>query len=517
MDRLRRPEPGEWAFLDLREAGDAAEGHPFGSTNLPFSRLEIDLPRLVPRPETPLVLFDDGTGLAERAAHRLAALGRTAVSVVAGGAPAWLAAGLPLFKGVHSFSKAFGEWVQHRFDVPEIGPQDLVAQRASANPPALIDGRPLSEHRSFTLPGAINCPNAELPLRLSAIVAPGRAVVVHCAGRTRSIIGAQTLRDFGLPNPVVALRDGTQGWELAGLARETGADRPAPDLAAEDEAAAIARARAVITAHGLSTLDAATLTDWLAQDRTTYLLDPRSEGMPPPGFRSAPGTTLVQQTDRFIAVRGARVVLWDPLLVRAAFAALWLTRMGMEAHVLLGDPSTLPPVAAPILPPSPPLLSVEDLATAFAGGAEVLDLRSAARFCAGHIRGARRAHRAALAALLPGQGGDAVLVAGDAAQAALVAADLVRMGWRVIGLAPTDPDLWRRAGVPVDTSDPQDAGDDPDTIRFCAGRHSGNLEHARTYLAWETGLLDRLSDAGLSPWPQPSPQTTSKAGAKPWP
>ena len=42
-------------------------------------------------------------------------------------------------------------------------------------------------------------------------------VVVNCGGRTRSIIGAQILIDAGLPNRVVSLKDGTQGWHLSGF------------------------------------------------------------------------------------------------------------------------------------------------------------------------------------------------------------------------------------------------------------------------------------------------------------
>jgi rhodanese-related sulfurtransferase len=517
MRRLRSPMAGEWAFLDLRGEGEAAEGHPFGSINLPYSRLEIEISRLVPRPGTPLVLLDDGTGLSERAASRLASLGWTQLAVVAGGVPAWEAAGLPLFKGVHSFSKAFGEWVQHAFNVPEIGPHELVARLAAPDAPVLIDGRPLNEHRIFTLPGAVNCPNAELPLRLAAVVPEGKPVVVHCAGRTRSIIGAQTLRDFGFENAVAALRDGTQGWELAGLARETGADRPVPEPSAEGLVVAADRARAVIAAQGLSTVTAATLADWLAQDaRTTYLFDPRSEATPPPGFRSAPGTTLVQQTDRFIAVKGARVVLWDPLMARSTFAALWLTRMGFEAHILADAPAVLKPSVAPTLPEVPEL-SVEELAAALDHGAEVVDLRSAPEFYAGHLTGAMRGFRARLADLPLRPASAVVLVARERPRAALVAADLLDLGHRIVGLAPDDPHVWRDAGAVIDTSEPAGPDPDPEIVHFCAGRHRGDLDDARTYLAWETGLLDRLSEAGLHPWPALSPQKTPQAGAPTWP
>lgn len=520
MDRLRQAGAPEWAFLDLREAGEAAEGHPFASVNLPFSRLEADIVALVPRRSTPLVLLDGGDGIADRAAARLQAAGWSDLSIVAGGVPGWVAAGLPLIKGEHSFSKAFGEWVQHSFAVPEIGPDDLAAAMAGAAPPVLVDGRPLKEHRAFTLPGSVNCPNADLGLRLAAAVPAGRAVVVHCAGRTRSIIGAQTLRDFGLPNEVVALRDGTQGWELSGRSREHGADRPVPVPGADEASAAADRARAVMARHAIPALDAAALRDRLAdRDRTLYLFDPRPEGEGdcPPGFRRAPGTTLVQQTDRFLAVRGAGVVLWDPLLVRAVFAALWLRRMDVAAEVLTEPPPPLPAVAPPALPPVPAPLSAAALAAAAAKGAALLDLRPAAAFRAGHPAGARRALRPRLGQLGLRQGADVALLGADAAVAALVAADLAGAGCRVLGLNGDDTGAWRAAGLTVIAGPAGPTDDDIDEVRFCAGRHRGVLDDARAYLAWETGLLDRLAAAGLHPWRDTDPEQDRRAGAQTWP
>lgn len=495
MDRLRAGSP-EWAFIDLREAGEAAEGHPFGSVNIPFGRLELDLPVMLPRRDVSVVLFDAGDGVAERAARHMAKAGWRNIMTVANGAVGWAAQGLPLFKGEHSFSKAFGEWVQHEYAVPEIGPDDLFQRMQSGTAPLLIDGRPLSEHRTFTLPHSVNCPNAELALRLSDD--PGQPIVVHCAGRTRSIIGAQTLRDFGLAGQVMALRDGTQGWELTGRQREMGANRSLPLPEGPNRERARARARRLMAEFGLPTARAADVREWAADgSRTTYFFDPRpeDEGTAPAGFRRAPGTTLIQQTDRFIAVKGARVVLWDPLLVRAAFAALWLNRMGIEAHVMTEDPPALPTVAPLQLPDLPPTI------TTLPPDALLLDLRSAVAFRSAHPRGAQRALRARIDRIPLSHASPVVLIPGDAHMARLVAGDLAQAGHPAMGCLPDDPATWQAAGLTIVTDTPDDPSRDIDTVRFCAGRHRGNLDDARAYLDWETGLLDRLAASGLTFWP----------------
>jgi cystathionine beta-lyase len=283
-------------------------------------------------------------------------------------------------------------------------------------------------------------------------------------------------------------------------------------------AAATARAKAVIAAHGLPTLTAAGLEAWQGdQSRTTYLFDPRSDGTPPSGFRATPGTTLVQQTDRFIAVKGARVVLWDPGLVRSTFAALWLNRMGIMAHVLLEPPQPTTPATGLPLPAAPRALDAPALDAALAQGALVLDLRPVAAFRAAHLAKARRAIRPQIPALGLPENSKIVLVASDSdsARAALVAHDLATAGHAVLGLT-LDPKLWQEHGLPLDKSVADAPLDDPETVQFCAGRHSGNLQDARLYLAWETGLLDRLSAAGLTPWPALLPHQRPQAGAQTW-
>src|SRR5689334_7556895 len=82
----------------------------------------------------------------------------------------------------------------------------------------VLDSRPFDEYTRVSIPGGIDVPGAELVLRARDIApSPDTTIVVNCAGRTRSIIGAQSLINAGVPNKVMALRNGTMGWHLAGL------------------------------------------------------------------------------------------------------------------------------------------------------------------------------------------------------------------------------------------------------------------------------------------------------------
>ena len=99
----------EMALIDVREAGQFGEGHLFFAAPVPYSQLELDIGRLVPRTGTRTVVHDDGTDtLAKRAIERMQAMGYTNVHLFAGGTQAWGAAGFPVYKGVNLPSKTFG-------------------------------------------------------------------------------------------------------------------------------------------------------------------------------------------------------------------------------------------------------------------------------------------------------------------------------------------------------------------------------------------------------------------------
>ena len=169
---------------------------------------------------------------------------------------------------------------------------------------------PFAEYQKMSIPGGICCPNGELALRIRDMVPdPATKIVVNCAGRTRSIIGAQTLIDLGVPNPVYALENGTQGWFLAGLAARAwrgpalrrGRRRRRPRRAARR-----ARARSPRRMAWPSSLRTRS-TGWLADpSRTTYLLDVRTPeefaAGAVPGFAHAPGGQLIQATDQWVGV-----------------------------------------------------------------------------------------------------------------------------------------------------------------------------------------------------------------------
>ena len=334
---------GEIALVDVREAGQFGESHLLFATPLPYSRLELDAGALVPRKSARIVLCDDGeTGVAMRAAKRLEATGYADIAVLDGGNKAWATAGYALFKGVNVPSKLFGELVEHAYGTPRVTAQELARMKAAGEDFVLFDGRPVNEHHKMTIPGSTCVPNAELPLRVPAMVRnPKTRIIVNCAGRTRSILGAQTLINFGVPNPVYALENGTQGWYLADFPLEYGSARRYPERI---DAAALpglqASAKKLMERFAINTATSRQVEAWLTEvDRTTYLCDVRTpeefKAGSIPGAVHAPGGQLVQATDQWVGVRGARIVLIEGgENVRAPVVASWLKQLGCDAWIL---------------------------------------------------------------------------------------------------------------------------------------------------------------------------------------
>jgi rhodanese-related sulfurtransferase len=251
---------GEIAFLDVREEGQHGSGHPLLAVNLPYSRLESEISRLVPRRSCRIVLLDDMDGVAAKSARRLAGLGYDNLQILAGGAAAWSAAGHPLFPSSNVPSKGFAEIVEHKFATPAISATELDGLLRSGARVTVLDSRPIEEYARFHVPGAISCPGAELVHRFGDLVdSPDALVVVSCVGRTRGIIGAQSLINAGVPNRVVSLSGGTQGWRLAGLELETGLVAQPGPVSGRALAQALHRAEAVGARFGIGRIDHSTV------------------------------------------------------------------------------------------------------------------------------------------------------------------------------------------------------------------------------------------------------------------
>lgn len=509
----------ELAILDAREEGEFAASHLFWAIPCPLSQAELRAPRLLPRRDVRVVCTDAGAdGLAERLAALLATIGCTDVHMLEGGAPAWQAAGFELFSGFNVPSKAFGEWVEHHYGTPSVDAAELAAMQAAGKDILLVDSRPLPEFQAMSIPGAIDVPGAELAYRVPGMVTrPGTTVVVNCAGRTRSILGAESLRRAGLPNRVVALRNGTMGWELAGFRCNRGrGERYAPGTPA-DAAETLARARLFSDAQGVRWIDRAALAAMQAEPgRTTYLFDVRDPAEYAAahlaGAASAPGGQLVQATDAWVAVRHARIVLVDDTGTRAAMTAGWLRQLGGWEVLCLSDgmegrlESGVPAPAVDGVP-RPRMIEPAELAARLGdGGATVVDLGRSLAFRAGHIQGARwgvRTRLAALAAALPDDR-MVVVAAPDPTLAALGAQELAALVKAPVAVLAGGTAAWKAAGLPIaaDRNDPPDEACIDAWLRPY-DRNSGVEEAMREYLAWEIDLVhavERDGDAPFGAW-----------------
>lgn len=329
----------EIALLDLRHEAAYATGHPLFAANMAAERIALEAATRLPRKDVPVVVYDAGEGLVALAADRLRALGYTDVRQLDGGLQAWQIAGYELFQDVNSYAKAFGELVESRRHTPSLAADEVAALMASKANIAILDVRRFDEYATMNIPGSVSVPGAELVLRAGSIAPdPETTIIVNCAGRTRSIIGTQSLINAGVGNKVMALRNGTIGWTLARQNLEHGADRRSGIGLFEG---AETNAREVAYRAGVKRIGIEEVTALQAQThRTLYRFDVRAAedyaAGHIPGFRHYPGGQLVQEIDMAAPVRGARILLTDKLDVRADMTASWLAQMGWETYVLDG-------------------------------------------------------------------------------------------------------------------------------------------------------------------------------------
>lgn len=343
----------EFAVVDPRSAPDFAGGHLLAASSLPLDSLAARVGYLLPRRQSLCVLYDSGGGEAEAAAEMLKSYDYPNTAILEGGLPAWELSGGAVFSGLSVPGKAFGEYVEKSCRTPAIDAAELHRRQQEDAPLLLLDARSKEEHESYCIPGAVHCAGAELVYRALPVVAPGTRVVVHCGGRTRGILGAQTLIDAGCEN-VQVLENGTMGWQFEGLELEHGNRDSLPPPGSESLILTRAIADRLTQEWHIDRLDSiATL-----EKRSRYLIDVRGrdeyEAGHVAGSMHVPGGHLLQHVDRYLPVRNSIVVLIDSDWVRAVTTAVWLRRMGWRrvyvhtietSHQLLEAGAGIGPVA----------------------------------------------------------------------------------------------------------------------------------------------------------------------------
>lgn len=335
---------GEVAVFDIRELGEAESGHILGATFLPRRLIEFRITELVPLRTTPIIVYDEGGSRAALAAATLTKLGYGAVSVLDGGTRAWRQAGLPLTEGSNVPSKLFGEQVHDTRHTPSISASQLNEWQQSGRSVLVCDIRTPGEYALSRIPQANRTAGFDVALCMPELAQRKVPVVVHCAGRTRSIIACETLRALGM-SEVYALENGTMGWVLAGLKLEKGAGSGPIVPTNADREQAQAKALQLADAAGVVRSGAREIAKWLEQrdhgEANVYAFDARQidefESGHIEGTAILPGALVVQRTDEFIPVRTGRVILVDDDETRALVAAYWLRGMGLpQVHVLKG-------------------------------------------------------------------------------------------------------------------------------------------------------------------------------------
>jgi rhodanese-related sulfurtransferase len=522
----------EAAVLDVREPPGYAEGHVPGSTLVPRRVLERRLPELVPRPETPVVLVDAAGERTARDAAWLADLGYDNARGLAGGVAAWAERGrevVAMEAGVYSTafnvpSKRFGEEVAARRDPASVSPDRLAAWREAGEDPLVVDVRTPGEHRAATVPGAVNVEGVDCPAYVEALRDPGQRVVVHCAGRTRSIVGTATLERRGLEE-VYALTDGTSGWTLAGYDLERGADRHvrAVDLDEAERRDAAAFADDLLAEADVERLSPADLADLRAGDATVYPFDvrtvPEFEAGHVPDTLGVPGGQAIQRADDHVAVRDGWVVAVSETVVRAAVTAYWYAEMGFENVAVLDGglaawrddgrpvetgcgrderlglhrsieqshscraPAGWPGAVAGVRTRSPEWVAEH--------GPAVLDVGRSERYRERHVPGSEWVSRTALDDEAAGRDGPVVLASPGGVLAGYAAASLAHAGVAEPGVLDGGVAAWAAAGHPTASGDGSVGGRPADTVPETAEQGEAGM---RGYLDWERELSDRGED-----------------------
>lgn len=513
------------ALLDVREPGEYNSAHIPGASAVPRRQLEFRLLRLVPYRGTPIVVYDDDGRRARLAAVTLERMGYSQVMVLDGGINGWATLGYPAEWGMNVPSKDFGEKMQVQHHVPEMHPRELHARLQRGEKLVILDARTPEEHRRSTIPGSRSAPGGELALRIAAFVPdPDATVVVHCAGRTRSIIGARILQRLGVPR-VYDLRNGTMGWRMAGLELETGSQRLAlPAPTPEGLATAEAFAARIAAEDGVRSLTIQELQELMgrAAQENVYLIDVRTEEEYAqghiPGFQWSPGGQAVQRTDDLVAVKNGHVVFACDGRVRATVAASWYRQLGFPNVYAVAGGTQAWAASGLALEQSPrhetaagydeglaadlpfgyaaarrtvELLTPQALQARLEGAQPpaVLFVDTSRDFSSAHVPGAHWLSRSWLElqieAVVPDKSTAVVVTCATGPNAVLAGATLTQMGYQRVAVLEHGTHAWRQAGLPVERGLSGVMKPPDDVLLMGTDRNWSDAIH---YLQWEEEL-----------------------------
>lgn len=499
--------PELYAVFDVRERGEYNECQIAGATSLPRSQIEFRIAELVPDRMIPIVVYDNNDGRAPLAAATLSRLGYRKTSVLENGLVEWQNQGRATATGVNVPSKAFGERVHHSKNIPEVAAEELKALYDRSANLLVLDVRTPEEFGRFCIPGAINVPGGDLILWADELARrQDAAIVVNCAGRTRSIIGTAALRRLGLTH-VKALRNGTMGWVLAGFDLERNPCRAAAPSSSSRDAAALL-GRRIIAEENLRTVTASDLSAH-ETNRSAYIIDVRAEMEylrgHVPGSLNIPGGQAVQRADDFIAVRNAPIVFVSDQAARAAMAAYWYREMGFrnvfvlegglhqwtaEGGSVFAGPGGSEPLGLADAKASVSAIEPAALAAGRNSGTVVLDVGTSLEFEAAHIPGAIWISRGWLELKFPAHYPDRdqtlAVACPDGRQSLLAAQTLQDLGYRRVAVVEGGVRAWTAAGLPIATGGEKHLVQPNDVVLSPSIR--GTKEDMQRYLEWELRL-----------------------------
>ncbi len=508
-----------FALIDVRESGEYNSSHIIGSSLIPRRELELRIADSVPFADTTVVLCDDDGRRAALAAETLRGLGYRNAQAMSGGMARWVTERRPTEWGVNVPSKDFGEKVQVQHHVPEIDAVELRSRMDRGDKMVILDTRTPEEYQRNCIPGGRSVPNGELGLHISDILSDvddDTAVVINCAGRTRSIIGTRLLQRMGVEN-VVGLENGTAGWVLAGYELERGADRlDLPDPTADGLASAEQFADGLVEQDGVRYLDVAGLDSLFARSETesVYLIDVRTDSEYAeghiPSFRWFPGGQAVQRADEVAVVHNAPIVFCCDGRARAVLTASWYRQMGFEeVYALHGGTSAWVESGRALERGAPDsgaqapsgknvsTLTADDVAAA-SSSARVIHVGLSAEFARGHVPGASWVPRGWLEFRISdvAAGKDVPIVvtcADGGAQSSLAAAMLTEMGYTDVSTLEGGTSAWQASGRDVEVGLTGVMSPPNDNLPMGPDRGYADMVN---YLRWEEELGHKYAVGG---------------------
>ena len=262
------------------------------------------------------------------------------------------------------------------------------------------------------------------------------------------------------------------------------------------------KASQLINKYNLKKVGLKQINDFFSdKTRTTYIFDITTHSKISKcndlNIKNVPGGQLIQATDNFIGVQNSRVILVDEGdLIRSSMTASWLKQMGYEVYIFDDDLNYINyffEKKSKFVIPKHQIIKISEIRSCLSFN--ILDTRNSHDYKKLHLKRSKWISRKNLRFIDFKKNKNFLIVFDDINKAEMISKDIFsKYNKEIFFYEFKENEVMQYSDILTKSSSSPKKSECIDFVYHTYKRHSGNKNHAKSYLKWEKELLQRMDE-----------------------